>query len=712
MSRHVSMSGEAELFDSESGDGEATPLRTPLRHPSMSASMTGYWGREAAIISHQESVYSLMVFAPPLSRLQVGHYWTGTVLVSFALLVIAVVCQLGLTLIAGQHIRATSASFKKGLLEGAESVSAMTPLDWVGSQAVAAAEDNVRSNLAWLEYVSPFVLEKNDSIKCCNGAECAAMRLACCDRSNVVIGSVTNNTAESMLLVMAKNTVEETKHSVHMGRSAGEMCTRSKKKGIIDCTAPSYSYMDSWSDLDSNGDGVWSIQEARADQANLGCRFGVSPAEMFRSVCNGIEKDAQDTSSNSYTMPLVPTGIERREAIPKDYFQWWKAMAVMCMATDVHRCSSLVRDGVFDGAIRMAKEAGITRGGVGDLDTALDFCQRMLTRNGICDKTLPGSYLMHRSVISQKCGSASYTPAGKHHNPYDERDAMTIMTVDYAMYSAYETSSSLEFQIFLFLILLVWYISLMSEFKNILAMADFTFNFRVNRHSPMLSPGMEAWVRDHMTGKFAAWLLPKEDREVDVALASALSVNWKPAAGTFGTAWNDLNEIMVIQSHSMAHRNICVAMCAIRLFLWFYLGNVGTSFMIYQSDYSELLMNAVALAFIFKLPETLYSLTPEAVKKRLDGATCAPFPTSLPREGWSRGLVSPMAWGLTILPLCTCIVVYYNLTINTKPFLEALQCACYQTGEHCSVAPRFEKAWWDEYWQGSADLAKRRSSWL
>merc|ERR1719253_1750648 len=167
-------------------------------------------------------------------------------------------------------------------------------------------------------------------------------------------------------------------------------------------------------------------------------------------------------------------------------------MAVMCMATDVHRCSSLVRDGVFDGAIRMAKEAGITRGGVGDLDTALDFCQRLLIRNGLCERTLPGSYLMYRSRANTMCGNPSYTPNKTYRNPHDPRDVMSIMTVKYGNYDSYYESASMSFQVYLFLILVVWYISLVSELKAIIQLIDFTRNFAANeQHSPLLSPGME-----------------------------------------------------------------------------------------------------------------------------------------------------------------------------------------------------------------------------
>lgn len=683
-----------------------------------------------ATITHHDSVYSLMVFVFPLARLERGHYWTLPVLISCMLFIIAVMCQVGLTLIAGEHIRAMSSAFKTSLVrtDGNDIPGAITPMDFAlasASHAVFGRKVGI-DDLDITKYL-PTGADAKEEV-CCNGAECAALRLTCCDRSDVAITARTNETAArskaSMLMAMPKSAVEETKPK-HVGRSWDEMCYR-HQDGMLDCTPPSFLYIDVWDELDSNGDGVWSIEEARADQANLGCRFGVSADEMFRSACHGIEKDAQDTGDNSYTMPLVPVEIEKQHGISREYFDWWKALVVICVAPDLNRCSGLVQSGVFDGAIRMAREAEITRGGVGDLDTALDFCQRMLTRNGICEKTLPVSYQMYRSRLGEKCGAPSYTPAGRYRNPHDKRDAMNVVAVNYSMYDSYLESSSIEFQVFMFLILTVWYVSLLSELKAIVALIDFTWNFTVNKHSPILTPNMEAWVREHMTGKLefmGLWLLPtpsthrKDGEHISERSCHPSELKWVPTQGTFARdqrhIMSDLDNIMVMKSHSHFHSTLCYLMCGIRLLLWLYLQNVGTSLVLYERDYSELLMNAVALAFIFKLPEFLYHLlVPEPTKRKLQGATCEAFSTSLPRRGCGKWLSSPMAWGLTIVPLIVATIVYYNLAFNTRPFLEALQCACYQHGPSCNVAPRFQKAWWDTYWQGSVGLAKRRSSWL
>jgi hypothetical protein len=710
MSRHVSfrdlIGGDRDRADSvwlESG--EETPLRS------------------GAVIVHHDSVYSLMVFAPPLSRLDVGHYWSLRVLMSCSLFIIALVCQLGLTLIAGAYIQDRSASFKKDLLKISDNADAtgsvtITPAHRVITEVKEYVKDSVARDYYFFEkWLREYVAKDDVKNKCCDGAECSALQIHCCDRSDVKVGSARMERNTSMLLVM--NPLKETEPR-YRGRTWNEMC-RQQGDGMISCMPPSYLFIDAWDDLDSNGDGTWTLEEARTDQANLGCRFGISADEIFRSVCSGIQKDASDTADNSYTIPLVPTEIELYQSIPKGYFDWWTSMVVICSSTDVHRCSSLIGAGIFDGALHISRDYGFSRGGIADLDTALDFCQRMLTKDGICEKALPSSYLLHRSHSAASCGTASFSVDKRYFNPYNERDAMIIQGVEYAQYAEYQTSATFEFQFFLALILLVWYMSLLFELKQIFALADFTINFRVNSHSPTLTPRMQDWIRNHCTGKLeiiAKLWLPRREYEEDapsdeVSSCHAQSVHWKPASGTFGSHWHSLENILVIGSHSLAHRNLCFIMVAVRLFLLCYMADVGTSFMIYQRDYSELLMNAVALTFIFKLPELLYVLlVPDFMQERLHGATCTPFRTSLPRSGFCKFMHSSMVWGLIFMPLFTTTVVFYNLQCNTKPFLEALECACYQQGSSCLEAQRFEKAWWDDFWQSSIPLGKTRASWL
>lgn len=651
-------------------------------------------------IHHHESVFSLVVFAPPLSRLHHGHYWTLPVFISCALFVILVVCQLGLTLIAGRYISSVNADFKGSLIRpmdyGIDENDGLTPVQAIYEAAMSTLNKE----------------GGNSTRECCNGADCAALHLPCCDWSDGGASSASREKNTSVFLKAFRANAAEHSKAANFGRSPNEIC-HLRQDGMLDCSSSSFIYVDAWDELDANGDGLWSYEEAKADRTNLGCRSGVSAEEVFRSACRGIEKDAVDTSDNSYSIPIVPADIEHRKAISKKYFDWWKALAVLCVTPDPMQCSRLVQRGIFDGAIGMARSTGVTRGGISDLDTALDFCQRMLSKNGICEKTLPGSYTMYRSRVMDKCGSPSFTTAGKYLNPHDDKDVMIITTVDYSNYGTYHMVSSWQFIFFLYLILMVWYVGIILEFRSILQLVDFTYNFKVNNHSPMLTPHMQDWVRTNLTGSFAeigAWLLPEDE--------STASVEFKGDSMHRASSMSVIDEkhhykLMVIGSHSRSHRYVCIFMCSVRFFLWIYLAEVGTTFIICNHDYLDLLMNAVALAFIFKLPEFLYiMLVGDHLKEQLEDARSDVYPSSLSRYGCARFLHSPVAWAFLTIPVIAGIVVYYNFYFNTTRFLDALQCACYQEGPSCTITPSFKKTWWDQYWKDTAALAVHRSSWL
>merc|ERR1719156_340492 len=100
-------------------------------------------------------------------------------------------------------------------------------------------------------------------------------------------------------------------------------------------------------------------------------------------------------------------------------------------------------------------------------------------------------------------------------------------------------------------------------------------------------------------------------------------------------------EDRLVDSISRPHLIVCKCMLYVRIFLWFYMGNVGTAFLLATFAYDDLLFNAVALAFIFELPEFLYSfLVSEEMKNDLEGAHTSDYITALPARGFSAILLS------------------------------------------------------------------------
>lgn len=664
------------MASSPGSDSEGSDERAPL-WPGLPAR------RPTATILHKDSVFSLVLFVPPLTRKKEGHYCTVPVVISLLLFAVTVTCQLSLTLIAGDYIREQSSSFKVSLIHHQDFLTtALTPVDYLRDKVVHAGQ-----KIAWS---SPKVEE------CCNSAECIELYPCCGAVENEfnTKGEATENSAKFLAGQSVRRApelnvsrVKNILNSFAFGSSGGAAAVcRKGSDGIMDCSPPSYAYLDAWHELDHNGDGAWTREEAEADRTNLGCRLGLSAKEFFNSAIRGIIKDARDTADNSYAIPLVPQSIEKRESIPIEYFEHFKGLVVVCTAFDMGRCGQLIKEGIFDGAFGLKSKA--TRGGIHDLDSSLDFCQRMLRPNGICDQVLPHTYQIYRSRTHEKCGAPSFQVGAKYINPYDQRDAMSIVDVSYGAYDQYVLGNQWRFQIFLAFILLIWYLTLVLELYRVIELVDMLINFKkADRSSHSLLSRSELW-------------LPSSNSFVDMQATLSLKTH-------------DDDEKLIIEDLSHTHRIMCTIMVIIRIYLWFYMANVGTVFLLATFAYDDLLFDCVTLAFIFELPEFLYAfLISEELKDELRGAETTPFPTSLPQAGWKSNLMSRAVWGLLVIPLFVLLVCYYHCQNNIVLSLEALRCACYQAGPNCAAAYRFNPAWWDQYWKDTFALAKLRSSYL
>merc|ERR1719384_2111918 len=89
----------------------------------------------------------------------------------------------------------------------------------------------------------------------------------------------------------------------------------------------------------------------------------------------------------------------------------------------------------------------------------------------------------------------------------------------------------------------------------------------------------------------------------------------------------------IIKGISSSHRCICVAMVVIRIFLLSYMAAAGVAFLMTTYSYTDLLMNAVALAFVFELPEFLFQvLVGRSQKEELDEVQPLAYKTSLPDD--------------------------------------------------------------------------------
>lgn len=465
---------------------------------------------------------------------------------------------------------------------------------------------------------------------------------------------------------------------------------------MLFCNPLSYSFIDRWDDLDTDKDGKWSLDEARADTANLGCHLGIPPEDVFRSNCRGVVLNVKDTSDHHHLNRsfLVPESIIEYEAVPKAYFEWWAGLAVLCVGFDVTRCSDMVGRGLFDTAISSGRRW--TTGGVHDLDSALDHCQRMLEPGGLCEQSLPGFYLTYRSRVREKCGTSVFSAGTRYVNPFNDLDAMTTVGVSYAKVESYVEHNSLRFRFFLCMVLMVWYVNLLDEFREIVKLIDFiccfTVEFKVN---PFLTPYLRSRL-DHLQQSYRSLSQPGLDQAELDQDGDQQSTGFKSTEPSF------VHADLVVDAIAWPHWLMCIFLCMMRLYILVILFLTGTIFLLTDQGYLDLLLNSVALYFIIELPGFLYHiLYSDRARKALEGAETINYETKLPKikTSWSALLVSKAFWGLLILPVLVYLVVNFNYKANTVPVLEALRCTCLQEGPNCEVAHRFTRDWWDKYWK-------------
>lgn len=686
------------------------------------------------VIQHTSSLYTFMLFMPPLARKTHGHFWTPEVPLAFALFAMSVTLQLCLTLIAGASIvqqqhEAQATLIQDETIHDSYLYVMSDQLAYLSERGLDLAP-KVRSELmghTWAKDVvatqklEPEYLPEEAEGKnwCCIGSACAGYR-QCCPTANLAY-QLDNNTskggwgehsqpARGLSALLRKpgggksaKAHDTSEHSYEGHTKRNSVCTNAD--GIMSCMPPTSALLGAWGELDVNDDGLWSLEEATADPANFGCHVGVHMEDVFRALCRGIVRDADDAAASGiYTRP-VPKSVRLRTAIPRAYFEWWRGLVAVCVNTDSTMCGELIMRGTFDGAL--SKQNNGTRGGMVDLDTALAYCERLLAPGGICDSALPGSYVMYRARIKDRCGVANPGSGPRHVNPHKPTDVARLMTTSWSKLDEVRNVHSQGFQFFMGLILVLWYVNLVDELKDIIHLWDLIRNFPVDEEWPFMTPTMSEKVRtlrkslSHQVSRTMATFrdveVPPEEEGQDTGFSSEFST------GPMGTPRS-----ITITSFARPHQLTIIGMAMIRSVLLMYLGYSGTYFLLSNQSYIDLLLNALALAFIFELDEFLFTfLVPEATKDKLDSLAPLTYKSSLPSSGIGKLLLAKYLWGLAVIPVLSWFVVRYHDRHTTVPMMEALQCACMQVGEHCLAAAMFSKSWWDQYWAEMAMLRAR-----
>jgi len=440
--------------------------------------------------------------------------------------------------------------------------------------------------------------------------------------------------------------------------------------GTFTCMPHSVMFVNEWKNLDTDGDGVWTIEEARADINNLRAKRHVSPETIFNNLINGLRLQAafiRDEGLNK-TLYLSPD-IQHERAIPEAYFNFWKGDAMMCGLFDSNSCEAAARSGVFSSALAPGRVSAQAKG-IHDLDSAIQYCYRMLQDGGGCEALLPMDFKRNREQRWERCGARSLVEGGKYVNPYDPEQSVHVLEATYAEVNAYQRATSRLFLFFLSLVIVLWLLSLVDEWREILKLGEFLIVY----------PGIPA-------GERGGAISPRSPRDVDTSINSKSEVMYR------------------IDGIGRKHRAMLVIVFFVRLMVVSMLSQFGTRFLLVETDYLALVMNSLALTFILTIDAMLFDLVEADVKDALNHCKPLSFITRLPTEGWWGYFLKKECWGLIAVPvLSVCIVLHYNWQ-NKEPILTVLRCACTQEGSKCLDSMTYQAGWWKDYWVKSLPAA-------
>jgi len=436
------------------------------------------------------------------------------------------------------------------------------------------------------------------------------------------------------------------------------LCKRIGHSGTFTCMPHSVKFAFDWDKLDTDGDGVWSHAEAVADASNLRAKRGISPETIFNNLINGLRFHSEFVrhSGHNRTFYLSPD-VENEQNIPKAYFNFWKGDAMMCAHFDSNSCEAAAKAGVFNEALKPGRLSARAKG-IHDLDSAIQYCYRMLQDGGGCEALLPTDFKRNREQRWGRCGSRSLTDGGKFTNPYDSDQSVHILEATYKSVNSYTRATSRLYQVFLSLVIMCWLLALLDEWRELLKFGEFLIVF------PRLQPGMDG-------GSVTA--LPEDDD-------------------------SEPDESFKITAISKAHHAVLILFYIIRVLVCMILTLFGTTFLLEETDFLSLVMNSLALTFILTIDSMLFGLMEHSVQDKMSNCKPLEFVTRLPTKGCAGYCLKKECWGLFLVPLLAISIVIWWTLQQREPILTVLRCACTQEGAKCLDSVQYQAQWWKEYW--------------
>jgi len=603
-----------------------------------------------------ESVYSYTIFLPPVVRHKYGSLYNWEMVIGIFLLVLNICMQVGMTYIVGTGVLADGNAWRYSLVgvdieaqleEGqvAKDAEQTVTLLGLGSyQKKVSADDPNPEDVLGLHY------QESQNTK-------SSLRALSTPKPKPgQISPLIPDDAVEFAAAGARKPAGGKGGAAASANAAGDDSAMASTlcrmhNATYNCLPPSVKYAARWEDLDTNGDGIWSREEAEKDKADLEKKLMAKPFLVFRAITIGLV-DRQPMDSKLWVDPKGM--VAKMEGIPKAYFDYWMGDAAICSFADPGMCSTLLSRKVFEQAfVNPGKE-------IADIDGALDYCNYMLKVGGGCDQSLPQIYKLFRALRHEQCGAGHFYAGGLYKNPHNPTDKVYIISQAYEALEKHLKADSGIFKYFMFLVLMLWLYALLNEMREMVKLGEFCATF----------PAAE--------GDAGLEVEKNEDGDAKYTIVGLTT----------------------------PHRIIIGLTIAMRTGVIIYLGIVGCTFLILETGYMDLLMNAVALAFVLEVDEILFgALARTSTIDTLEAIEDVEFETCLPTTGCLGWMLLKDFWGIIMFPTIAIFIICYHSLFVTSPILDALNCACYQTGSQCKEAKMYDVDFWNHYWSQTLPAA-------
>jgi len=410
----------------------------------------------------------------------------------------------------------------------------------------------------------------------------------------------------------------------------------------VTCAPPSVQLTSRWDELDLNGDGIWTREECMTAREDLKCKYVVDPLEVFDVFVK--------TVVNREGIIWVHPDLKSGKMIHKPYFTYAAGDIIMCGYRNKDMCGNVLQRGFFDAAL---EHNTVPRVG-NTINSAMKYCYDLLKPGGFCDITLPSTYAVWKIESTQECLDPEYSKFVYTHPKTKVEKAN--LAVDYDARQQYEMSKTALFRCFLFIVLSIWTLSMVYEFKQIVIVLT--------------------WVKTFPSSK-----------------------DFEPGEAVAEIKEDDGSVTYEIRGIDPGHRTVVGFITVLRTLMLLVLTWVGMSLLLKSTSYMSLVMDAVGLVFILEIAGLLYTqiLRPQI---REQTESLKPMVVTPAGSDWlnRRPALLDLLW-LTLVFVIVFVLMYSHYTGTVDPMYKALECACVGVGEGCREANQFSKTFWDNYWQ-------------